>query len=796
MFKNYLKITFRNLLKHKVYSVINLLGLSIGLTCSMLILIFVQHEFSFDRFHKNADRIYRLGREISSAEGERREPSSSATTAELLLQEYPEVKNATRFQAMGQVTIKYEEKLFYEKRIYYVDPSVFDVFTFPMLIGDPKTALLKPYSVVITEEMAGKYFGQTNPIGKVLRFDNRDDFIVTGVIKNLPKTTHREINMLCSFETLRAQNHPGLIDWLNFKFSTYLLLQKDYDYHALEVKLPAFIKKHFGKDLKTAESTLSFYLMPLKKIYLYSHLDGNSPGLITRVSYFSILALFIVLIACINFMNLSTARSAIRAKEVGIRKVVGADKSRLVKQFLGETLIFSFLALFTAFLLTELTLPFFNNIIEEELNLSITKTPQIFLGFVGLAFLVGIISGSYPAFSISRFHPAQVLKGNPATSFKKSRFRSALVVLQFALSTLFICHTNFVRNQLHYMKNKDIGFNKKDVIILPIMDDKVRQSIRTLKKELKGNRDILNVAASSSLPGLGIPRNVKIPEGYSRTQVQLMDDINVDHDFIPLLGIEMAAGRNFSETFPTDEQQAIIINEMAARKYGWEAPLGKTIQYSVDEDKYTTGIIIGVVKNFHLSSMHRLIEPLFISNHPERLNHILIRIQTRQIPKTIDFIETRWSQIFPDHPFQYSFLEDKYDRYFRTIQKIIDILAAFSVLAIMLACMGIFALAAFIAEQRTREIGIRKVLGDTTLGIIIRLNKELLKFVLIATLFIIPYATLPIVDLGKFFPYLAETDFFLYFKSALLVFIVAFITISYQSIRAALTKPVENLRYE
>lgn len=796
MFKNYLKITFRNLIKHKIYSLINILGLSIGLTCSMLILIFMNHQFSYDRFHKKADRIYRLGREIAAAEGELRAPLSSAPVAKVLKQDYPEVVDVVRFKGMGKVILRYKNQQFTEKHIYFVDPSVFDVFTYPLIEGDPKTALSKPYTVVISQAMAEKYFGDDESIGKILKFNNKYDFMVTAVMKNAPKTTHRKIHMLCSFESLVAQNNPNLEDWLSFDYFTYLLLQKDTDHKTLEAKFPQLIKRYIGEDTKSLQGTLSFYLNPLKKIYLYTHLDGDSPGRITEAIYYSLLAFFLTLIACINFINLTTARSSVRAKEVGLRKVVGASRTKLVKQFLSEAISLSVLALFLAFLLVELLLPAFSNNVGVKLTLSVSQTPEIYIGFIILAFFIGLIAGIYPAFYLSRFQPTQTLKSNLIAKYKKSTMRSILVVVQFVLSIILICHTFILNNQINYLKNKEIGFHKKDVVVLPIMDERIKQSMQTFKKELLSHSYIVSVAATSSLPGLGIPRNVKIPEGYSKNEMQLMDDINVDVNFIPTLNIEMVMGRNFFETNKSDQQNAIIINQLAARKFGWIDPIGKTIQYSIGQNQFATGIVVGVVKDFHLSSMHRVIEPLFISNNPENLNHILIRVRPGKLSSTLDFIQEKWKTIYPNHPFQYDFLEDRYDIYFRTLDNVIEVLTFFAVLAILLACLGIFALAAFIAERRTKEIGIRKVLGDTTPGIVARLNFELLKYVFIAILFIIPYTYLTKDLLSMFLPYMKSVDYFIYLKATALVFVIALLSISYQSIKSALANPVEALRYE
>jgi len=796
MLKNYIKIAIRNLLRHKVYSIVNISGLVIGLTCSILIIIYVLYELSYDRFHKNAKNIYRFGRETTTADRVIREPLSSAPTARALIHDFPEVSNVVRFGNRGKIIVKHDDKQFYEEHIYYVDPSVFEIFTFPMIIGDPKTALVKPYSVVITEETATKYFSTENPIGKVLRFNNQHDYIVTGVIHNVPDNSHFEFDMLCSIETLYAQKHPNLYNWLSFDYLTYILLNENVDYKELEQKFPAFIDKYINDKFKVQGKTIKFFLHPMTKIQLYSHLEGYPPGRITQVYFFSILAVCIILIACINFMNLCTARSTNRAKEVGIRKVVGANKGKLIYQFLSEALILSFISLILAIFLVELILPIFSTIIGQKLDLSFVETPWLILGFLGLAIIVGIVSGSYPAFYLSRFHPVRVLKDKSPTGSKKVRLRSTLVIFQFFTSTVFIIQTIILGNQINYLRNKDLGFNKKNVVVLPIADEEIKQSIKSFKKELKNYSGVLNASATSTLPGWSIPRHFKIPQGYTEEKMQLMDDINVDQDFIPTLEIELSAGRNFSEEFTADKSEAIIINETAAKEFGWDNPIGKTIQYSIGPEKFATGTVYGVVKDFHLASLYRVIEPLFISNHPDNLNHLLVRIRPENMQKTIDHIKGKWNEIYPDHPFDYSFLEHSYDHYFRIVEKVLQIFFYFTFLAILIACLGIFALATYTAEQRTKEIGIRKVLGATTFGIILKLNKEIIKLVIVAIIFAWIFMQIQFLDPHMFLPYFIDIKFTIYLKSALLIVLIALVTISYQSIKTAMANPVESLRYE
>ena len=796
MIKNYLKIALRNLFKNKVYSIVNILGLVIGLTCSILIIIYVLYEFSYDRFHENAENIYCLGRETTTADRVIREPLSSAPTASALIHDYPEIANVARFRSSGRIVVRYRDKKFYEKHISYIDPSVFDIFTFPMISGDPKTALVKPYSVVITEETALKYFNTENPMGKILRFNNQHNYSVTGVMKNIPRNSHFEFDMLCSMETLYAQKYPNLDNWLSFEYFTYVLLKEKVDYKEFEKKFSSFIDKYISDDFKVQGKSIKFFLHPLIKIQLYSHLEGYPPGRITQVYFFFVFAMCIILVACINFMNLSTARSSNRAKEVGIRKVVGANRSNLIYQFLGEALILSLISLFIAIFLVELILPAFSTLIRQKLDLSFTEKPWLILSFIGLAIFVGIVAGSYPAFYLSRFHPIHVLKGKLTIGFRKVRLRSILVVFQFFISTIFIIQTFIFEIQIDNLRNTDIGFNKKHVAILPIVDEDIKQSVKSFKKELQDYSGVVNVAATSTLPGWSIPRSLKIPQGYTEEQMQLMDDINVDNDFISTLEIEMAAGRNFSEEFTTDQSDAIIINETAARKYGWDNPIGKKIKYSIGPDKFATGTVYGVVKDFHLASLYRVIEPLFISNNPENLNYLLIRIQPENVQQSIDHIREKWNAQYPDHPFEYSFLEHSYDRYFQVVEKVLQAFYYFIFLTIFIACLGIFALATYNSEHRIKEIGIRKVLGASTVGIVLKLNKEIMILVIIAIILALAFVQIPFLDPTMFLAYFSGVKFTVYLKSALLVVLIALVTISYQSIKTTLANPIDSLRYE
>ena len=798
MFRNYIKIAIVNLKKHRAYSIINILGLAIGIACCILITTYVSHELSFDKFNEKADRIYRLRVDFKVSGDHLNIPKTSPPMAEYLVRNYPEVLDAVRFRRFDRKPVRYREELYTEDRIFFADNSAFDIFTFSFIKGNPKKALETAYSAVITEDMAKKYFGEEDPMGKILNVDNESDFTVTGVLSNIPNNSHFIFDMLFSFETYVQNNKRDMQNWLSLNNYTYLLLQEGYDYKQLEQKFPEMVNKHAGAILKYVKGELNVFLQPLTSIHLHSNLmqelSGNSN--IIYVYIFSIIAVIILAIACINFMNLSTARSAGRAQEVGLRKVLGADRGNIIRQFLSESVFYSFLSLIVAITLVELVLPFFRSISGIELSINYIKNPWIIPGLMGLALFVGIIAGSYPAFFLSAFQPVRVLKGLFKTGASNTRFRSVLVIAQFSISIVLILGTIVVLNQLNYMKNRRLGFHKDQIIVIPISDDSTLESLSPLKEELKSYSGILNVAASSHVPGQTTYVNPYIPEGFSLDQMQYMGELHIDHDFIPSMGIEMAAGRNFSAHLQTDMQQSAIINETAAQKFGWENPIGKTIQEISTSQKLSEVVVIGVVKDFHIESLHKQIAPLFIRYTTHRYNSLCVLLRTQNIPDTISFLREKMKQVDPLRPFEYAFLDDSFDAQYRAEERLSQIFSYFTVLAIFIACLGLFGLASFTAEQRTKEIGIRKVLGSSISGIVVLLSKEFTKWVLIANVIAWPIAYYSLNKWLEGFAYRTHITFLSFVISAIISLVIALLTVSYQALRAATANPVDSLRYE
>ena len=802
MLGNYLKIAIRNIRRHKTYAFINIAGLAIGMACCILIIMYIITELSYDKFHNNSQRIYRLASDAKVGGMVAQIALTNAPAGSALVQAYPEVENSVRIRPRPKISVKHEEKQFYEEGILWADSSIFDIFTFPMIQGDPQTSLKAPYSLVITEEIAQKYFKDGDPLGRILRFNDQADYTVTGVVKNVPPNSHFSFDMLCSYETQVSQNREFMEDWFNFNLYTYLLLSENLDYRELEEKFPALVEKHMGSLLKSLGGEINYFLQPLTRIHLHSNLENEISGnsSIVYVYVFAAIALFILFIACINFMNLSTARSATRAKEVAMRKVIGAERKELISQFFGESLVYCFVSLLIALVLVHVSLPLFSSISGRGLKIDYAEMPWLILGFIGLVFFVGLIAGSYPALFLSAFQPATVLKGSMKAGTANSRFRSILVVAQFVISISLIIGTGIILSQLKYMKSRNLGFDKKNVLIVQIQDREILQSIETIKTELKRISGVLHVGVSSAAPGQITDVNAFVPEGFTEKQTQLMESIYVGQDFLPTLGIELTQGRNFSSEFGTDRTDAVIINETAVKKFGWDEPIGKTIKTtssaSAEELKWDTKKIIGVIKDFHMSSLHKTIMPLCIRNRADYTDTILIKIGPENMAGTLAMLKEKWREIDPNRPLDYFFLEGSFDNQYRAEEKLNDIFASFTVFAIFIACLGLFGMASFIAEQRTKEIGIRKVLGASVSGIVVLLSKNFVKLILAANLIAWPIAYLSMNNWLQSFAYRRGIGIWIFILTGVLSLGIALITVSYQSIKVAISNPLDALKYE
>ncbi len=802
MIGNYIKTALRNLRRHKGYAFINIIGLAIGMACCILISLFILHQLSYDKYHEHANQIYRLCSEVQLGEDITTLPISNAPVGPVLKDDYPEVISSVRLKTRERIPIQYKDRLFYEDRIFWADNSVFEIFNFPMIDGNPQDALNRAYTVVLTRTLVEKYFGDEEPIGKVLKLNNQEDFIVTGVVEDVPSNSHFTFSMLCSFESLYASERMDRDQWFNFNLYTYLLLPENYDYRKLEAKLPSLVDHYMGEEIKAMGGRIGYYLQPLTKIYLHSHMENEiAPTWDIRNMYvFSAIALFILFIACINFMNLSTARSSLRAKEVGMRKVVGARKNELTRQFLGESLFFSFLAMAISLILVFLALPYFRSLAGTELGFSLNDAGWMILGLLGLVLFVGLVAGSYPAVFLSSFNPVRVLKGEIKSGSGHSRFRRVLVTAQFVISITLIIGTGIIINQVHYMKKTDLGFEKKNTIVLPIMDSSIGNSLESIKTRLQEIPGVLGVGASSIVPGGEPDTTPMVPEGYSQEQSFPMDRISVDIDFFPTLGIETVKGRNFSRDFGTDPDQAVIINETAAKVFGWEDPLGKTIKRPTGSTpgsiQWETRTVVGVVKDFHIRSLRQVVAPLYITNTPRFLDMLSIKIRDFGRAETLDRIRNMWKIIDPGRPFDYFFLEDTFDSQYRSEEKLSGILTSFSVFAVFVACLGLLGMASFATERRRREIGIRKVLGASVADVLVLLTGDFVKVILLANLIAWPLAYFVMRNWLQNFAYRTQIGISVFLVTGLISLLISLLTVSFQSVRAAYSDPAQAVKYE
>ncbi len=804
MFKNYIKITLRNIMKHKTISMINIFGLSVGMGSCILIVLYIYSELNVNSYHEKKDNIYQLCAHASFGTDDFTTSSSNATAAAVLKNDYPEVLNTVRLGRKSSSMVKIGNEKYFLDRIGYADDSVFDIFTWPMIKGDPTVALQDPYSIVLTEETAKIFFGDQDPLGQTVEFGEDDIYKVTGVIENIPDNSSRTYNAFCSFKTLYAEdnNSPILTNWSSHNFQTFLLLQNNFDYKELEQKFPDLIQKYIGEELVQKGRKLELFLNPMKNIYLKPM--GKSTQPIFYVYVFSVIAIIVLLIACVNFMNLSTSRSLSRSREIGIRKVLGAFRKKIVFQFLTESIIFSVISLIIAFVLVETAMPYITNLIGYDISLNFFTVFWAIPGLFALVLFTGILAGSYPAFFLSKFQPVIVLKGKTGSQSTKSNLRKLLVILQFAVSIVLITVTGLVINQLNYMRNKDVGFQKDHVVVIRASDSQVKGTLQLAKNELSKCSGVLNVALSSTIPGWGAPSNVKIPHGHSEEAPILMDDINVDPGFIPALNIEILEGRNFSDEYKTDIRNSVIINETAVKKFNIQNPIGKTIKTFdyVELNTFRDQTIIGVVKDFHIKSLYSKIKPLVIGYDPDfpfyycEFDMMVLKIAPNNVSATLKAIQNKWNEIYPQVTFTSFFLDENFDEQFQQIEFSRDLFSYFSFLAIFIACLGLFGIASFYTEQKTKEIGIRKVFGSDIKGIIYILGKELILLIILSVIVAFPISYFVLNSWLQNFPYHVNISIPLLLIPSIIVLILGIITVSLQSVKAAMKNPVDVLKYE
>jgi putative ABC transport system permease protein len=794
MFGNYLKIAVRNIIKHKGASFLNVMGLSIGIAACILIFLYVQFELSYDRYHKNADRIHRIGLEIPELGIQI--PTASAPLAAALVTEFPEIESAARLRNIDKSIVRLDEAGFFEKKMIWADPQIFDVFSFEFLRGDSKKALMDPFSVVISESTAQKYFGGKNPMGQALLCNIRTkdvELAITGVYKDMPSNSHFFADLMVPFET-QEKIFGEILDWGNNAYYTYILLHPNADPKALEAKFAStdFTKYSGGYSLH------NYFLQPLQNIHLRSHLSGEigPSGDIKTVMLISFIGILILVIACINTMNLTTARAAFRIKEVGLRKVVGAQRPQIIRQFLGESLVFAILALLAALTVVLAVLPAFRTFVERPIPFHLFTNLPLLGMLTALVFVTGVLSGGYPAFALSSFRPVSLFRRTGSFRTKGLTLRNVLVVFQFSVSIVLIIATITARNQLHLLRNKDMGYNRNHIVTLPILDSRLASNMDTLQTELKRYPGILSSTCSSSLLDDVTHRLWATWEGKPADQEFYFYTIDTEYELTDLYDMKIIEGRNFSLEFLSDRNGAFLINETAKKTLGWEDPVGRSLRL-VGRRR---GTIVGVVKDFHIQSMYQSIEPLALYCKPDNQTwsniYLSIKILPENIPGSLNNIKKTLHRFAPGYPFEYSFFDDVFDQTFRADQKMGSLFKTFALIAIIIACLGLFGLTSFSTEQRTKEIGIRKVLGASVPGIIMLFGRELLKWVLLANLIAWPIGYFAMNKWLRNFAYRTRLSADIFLLSSFLTLAIAAFTVGLQTLKSATADPVDSLRYE
>ncbi|MBE7172077.1 MAG: ABC transporter permease [Williamsia sp.] len=808
MFRNYLKIAFRNLLKSKGYSAINITGLAVGLATGLVILLFVLDETNYDRYNQKADRIYRVDGDIRFGGDHYILAVAPDAMGSALLKDYPQIEQAVRFRNYGGMRVKKGDEWIQEDRVISTDSTLFDVFTLPLIEGNARTALANPHTVVITEQVAKKYFNSTAVLGKVLQVNDAVNYTITGVIRNIPSGSHFNFDF---FLPLADASESRENNWVSNNFNTYIVLKEGADPKALEAQLDLLAERYIGPQVKSAMNInmddfkksgnwVRYSLTPLTRIHLYSDKTAElAPnGSVQYVYIFSAIAGFILLIACVNFMNLSTARSANRAREVGIRKVLGSRRLQLVYQFLAESFLITCISLLLALGLVLLLLPLFNQVSGKELRVASLGKQGFLTLMIPLVLVVGFVAGSYPALFLSSFRPVSILKGKLATGLKGGWLRSGLVVFQFTITVVLLVATVVVQSQLNFIRNKQIGFNRAQVLVVQHTNALSRQAAIHFREDLLNISGVQAATLTGYLPTSGSRSDSPLfPDAtLNQKRAVSMQTWNIDEYYIPTLGMHMSKGRNFSSGFPTDSS-AVIINEAAAKLLGFDDPLNKPLYQmnSFTKKDVSAYTIIGVVKDFNFNSIRQRVTPLALFLRPSR-GSLALRIQSANLTSLIGQVRQQWKALLPNQPFDYTFMDDDFNRIYQSEHRVGRIALSFSALAIFIACLGLFGLVTYAAEQRTREIGIRKVLGASVSSIVNMLSKDFLKLVVLSLFVAFPLAWWGMNKWLEDFAYRISIGWWIFAAAGLTALLIALLTVSFQAIKAALMNPVKSLRTE
>jgi putative ABC transport system permease protein len=793
MFKNYLITSVRSLMRSKGFSMINIIGLAVGLATFSLISLYVYNELSFDRYHKNADRIFRVVENLRTENELLLQSVSSPPMGPRFLKDFPEVENYVRFQHRSLLAQR-NDVSFYERDSYLADSTVFDIFDFSLIKGDKKTALREPFSIVLTESMAKKYFGNEDPLGQAIKMDY-DNYTVTGVIEDVPENSHFRFSNLISFSTWSSNNKATEErEWFWNGFHTYLLLRDAESASKVRTKMSDFIARNIEKGGMYYED---LPLQPLTSIYMAPERswENGTRGSMNNMYILSIIAVFILLIACFNYINLATARASRRLKEVGLRKSLGALRRMLIAQFLGESVIVAVIASLIAALLAWMVLPAFRTLVESQLDLSILPSPWVIIAIAVLFVLsIGVIAGAYPAIIISRFEPLQVFRPSIKGMYSRHNFRKVLVTIQFVISITLVAGTLLVYDQLDLVRSQDLGFNKNAILVLPTNGDTtIVRHLEAIKNELKRVNGVHAVTGSTAVPGQptnNLYSEIEITDGkMSPTNINFNF---VDHDFLSTYDIRLLAGRDFLREVKADDTTAFLINETAVKDFGWtaEEAIGKKVRMWRNEGK-----IIGVMKDFHYRSLHAKVEPLFIAL-TSNVDRMSIRIDEKGFPATIDRVEKKWRELVPHLPFEYSFLDVDFDRQYKADQQLGKVAGVFTGLAIFIGCLGLLGLTSFVVERRTKEIGIRKVLGASVSSVVLLIAQEFIGLILIALIVATPLTWYLILEWEQNFTLQAVINPLRFLIAGIAVFIFAWLTISILSLRAARDNPTKALRTE
>jgi putative ABC transport system permease protein len=799
MFKNYLKIALRNIARNRISSIINVAGLAAGISACILIYLYIQREYSYDKHFADNDRIYRVTSFFNLSGQVDHFALSSFALGPALRDEFPQLEHVSQLMPVGKQTVWYNDKMYNESDVYFADSNFFKIFPYEFVKGNPATALQRPRTIVISEEMAARYFGNEDPIGKQLKFTLKS-YEVTGIFHDNPlQPSHiksQAFLALPSLDTSYAKRISS--DWFYMTTFTYIKFRNASDRQGFNHKLQQFVDARIVPWIKQNQlhDSIEYRLQPLRKIHFTSDLkyDQATVGNRSYIYIFGAVGIFLLLIASINYMNMATTRATRRSKEVGIRKVMGASRQQLIWQFIGESVLTALLSLVIALLIVEILLPYFNTLAETQFSFIDIFHSSAPLFLVGAVLFVGIVGGSYPAFYLSSFRPADVIKAQQIPRGASANLRKALVVVQFSISTILIIATAIVYSQIHYMKNKDLGFNKKNLYEVNVffLDSTLQKRFPTVENELQQNANIKGVTFAQNVPGERVGRLLFFTKNNGKQAENAFSTMFVDYNFLQMMNIPLVKGRYFSKQYGGDDTAAFIINEATARFMGWKDPIGQEIQNGVGYN----GKVVGVVKDFNYTSLHSAIDPLVIMVGQKRAGSLLVRLSGNNMPATLDFIEKKWKTFDSRHPFEGNFIDEQFDKQYRKEEKMLAIFGYFAALTIIIACLGLFGLAAYMAEQKTKEIGIRKVNGASERDIVFLFVKEFMKLIGIALIIAWPLSYLLMNRWLQDFAYRISLSPVLFLVAGLIAAFIALATVSYQAISAAVRNPVQALRYE